>query len=77
MVIGDGSFDPVNGLANVLQKLKWYYFTRGIGVTMVLYELLFAAGTPERGTIILAGCGMLGFDYVARKEKDRNGDDHK
>ena len=52
----------------MLQKLRWYYFTRGIGTIMVLYELLIATGSPERGTIILAGCGLLGFDYVTRKE---------
>jgi len=54
---------------NVFEKIKWYYVTRLLGLTMVLYELFSSAGSPERGTIILAGCGIMGFDYVARKEK--------
>lgn len=53
-----------------VHKLKWYYATRAIGTIVVLYELFFAVGTAERGTIILAGCGILGFDWVARKEKE-------
>lgn len=54
----------------MLTKLKWYYFTRLIGTIMVFYELFSKAGSPERGTIILAGCGILGFDYVTRKKTD-------
>ena len=52
-----------------LSKIKWYYITRLIGTIMVFYELFGSANSPERGTIILAGCGILGFDYVARKDK--------
>ncbi len=53
----------------MLQKLKWYYATRAIGVFIVAYELFLNANTPERGTLILAGVGLLGFDFVARKDK--------
>ncbi len=53
----------------MFERLHWYYVTRGIGATMVLYELFSKASSPERGTIILAGCGIMGFDYVARKDK--------
>jgi hypothetical protein len=38
---------------------------------MILYELLGYGGQTDRGTIILAGCGLLGFDYVARNEGRR------
>jgi hypothetical protein len=55
--------------------LKWYYFTRGLGATMVVYELFFVNGTAERGTIILAGCGMAGYDFVSRKDKGTGGGD--
>lgn len=53
---------------------KWYYFTRGLGAITVLYELLIAGtGSPERGTIILAGFAAIGIDFVARKDKENNG----
>jgi hypothetical protein len=51
-----------------MSKFKWFYITRTIGAIMILYELLGWGGSTERGTIILAGCGLLGFDYVARNE---------
>ncbi len=50
-------------------KLKWYYITRTLGVVTVLYELLIAGtGSPERGTIILAGFAAVGIDFVTRKD---------
>lgn len=49
--------------------LKWFYFTRGLGTITVLYELFFATGTAERGTIILAGFGIFGYDLAVRREQ--------
>lgn len=53
-------------LRNLLENVKWFWVTRGIGVTFALYGLLIDRST-ERGTIILTGAGFLGFDRVAGK----------
>lgn len=49
--------------------LRWYFFTRTLGSVTVVYELFFASGTAERGTIILAGFGVMGFDFVTRRDR--------
>ena len=54
-------------MSNVFTKLKWYWFTRLLGTTIILYELFGAAGSPERGTIILVGAGILGYDFVVHR----------
>ena len=41
-----------------------------------MYELLIDH-SPERGTVILAAFGIMGFDWVARREKDRKNGDKK
>lgn len=51
-----------------LLPLPWYHLTRLIGALMVLYGM-FADSTSDRGTIIITGAGLLGFDSVARSEK--------
>lgn len=43
------------------------YVTRGIGATMVLYGMLFDH-SGDRGTIILAGVGFLGYEFVSKTE---------
>ena len=48
-------------------EIPWYYVTRTLGVLVLLYGLFFDE-SPERGTIILGGFGLLGFDKVARSE---------
>lgn len=53
-------------------KLKWYVVTRSIGILMVAFGL-FVDESPERGTIIITGVGMLGLDRVARSEPGKNG----
>lgn len=50
-----------------MNQIKWHFITRGLGVLLVLYGVL-GDHTPERGTIILTGAGMLGIDKVARSE---------
>lgn len=47
--------------------LPWYYATRAIGTVLILFGV-FVDHTPERGTIILTGAGLLGIDKVARSE---------
>jgi hypothetical protein len=46
-------------------KYPWYYVTRAIGAFMVLYGML-GDHSPDRGTIIITGTGLLGLDKVAR-----------
>lgn len=43
----------------------WYYVTRGLGALLLMYGV-FSDHTTDRGTIILAGTGLLGLDKVAR-----------
>ena len=50
------------------KKLPWYFFTRAIGAIAALYELVLDR-SPERGTIIIAAFGLMGFDWVARREE--------
>lgn len=49
--------------------VKWYHITRAVGVAVFLYGVFFDH-SPERGTIILTGAGLAGFDKVARSEPD-------
>jgi hypothetical protein len=49
--------------------MPWYFATRAIGVFMVIYGLLVDK-TPERGTIVVTGAGLAGFDRVVRKDED-------
>lgn len=50
----------------------WYYATRIAGLSMLGFGVL-VDHTPERGTIILTGAGLLGIDKVARSEKNGTG----
>jgi hypothetical protein len=50
-----------------MKALPWYYATRGLGIVLILFGV-FADHTPERGTIIVTGAGLLGIDRVARSE---------
>ena len=45
--------------------IRWWHVTRTIGVLVFLYGV-FLDDSPERGTVILVGAGMAGFDRVAR-----------
>lgn len=51
-------------------KMPWYYVTRGLGTIILLFGV-FADSTPDRGTIILTGAGLLGIDKVARSEPSK------
>lgn len=48
-------------------KIPWFYITRLIGAVILLFGV-FGDHTPERGTLILTGAGLLGLDKVARSE---------
>ena len=56
-----------NKVFSVLKKLRWYHVTRAIGATMVLYELFFAQGSNQQGTVILVGSGILGYDFIVHR----------
>ncbi len=47
---------------------KWYFATRLLGAFLIVFGALFDQ-SPERGTLILTGAGLLGIDKVARTEK--------
>ena len=55
-----------------LPTFPWYYVTRLIGATILLFGV-FSDETAERGTIILTGAGLLGIDKVARSDTPRGG----
>lgn len=52
------------------KTLPWFYATRGLGVVLLLYGLLVDQ-TPERGTIILGGLGLLGVEKVAKSDESK------
>lgn len=46
-------------------RIEWWHITRALGVLVFLWGI-FVDHSPERGTIILTGAGLAGFDKVAR-----------
>jgi hypothetical protein len=50
--------------------MKWYHVTRLLGVFLTIYGVLVDS-SGDRGTIIIAGLGLLGYDKVARSENDK------
>lgn len=48
-------------------QFPWFYATRLLGTVLLVFGV-FGDHTPERGTIILTGAGLLGIDKVARNE---------
>ena len=61
-------------MVRLLSKLgiPWPYATRTIGAVMVGYGMFFD-DSAERGTIILAGVGFLGYEFVQKSEPKRLG----
>lgn len=51
--------------------IPWFFFTRAFGTAMVVYGILLDH-SGDRGTIILAGAGLAGFDKVSRSEKPKD-----
>lgn len=61
-------YDDVFSYAQLLMRvIPWFFITRGLGVVILLFGV-FGDHTPERGTLILTGAGLLGIDKVARSE---------
>ena len=56
-----------NGGKDGLITIRWWHITRAVGVIVFLYGV-FLDHSPERGTIILTGAGLAGFDKVARSD---------
>ena len=54
-------------------EIRWFHLTRALGVAVFIYGIL-VDHSPERGTIILTGAGMAGFDLAARSDKGKGGD---
>jgi len=55
--------------------LRWWHVTRAVGIVVFLYGV-FMDDSPERGTIILLGAGLAGFDKVSRADSPKgNGTD--
>lgn len=64
----------MEALLKSLSNVRWYWFTRGAGLVVFLNEVFLDKGASDRATIIIAACGLLGLDKVARAG---NGDDKK
>lgn len=58
-------------MARLLARLgiPWPYVTRALGAVMVIYGM-FLDHSGERGTIILAGVGFLGYEFVGKTEPE-------
>lgn len=54
-----------------LKSLKWYWFTRGAGLVVFLNEVFIDKHSVDRTTIIIAACGLMGLDKVARAGDDK------
>jgi hypothetical protein len=57
-------------MSALLAKLRWYYLTRGAGLAVLLNEVFLDKGSTDRATIIIAACGLMGLDKVARADGD-------
>lgn len=62
-----GPFRTPSSLLPNVNRLRWYFFTRGLGVLLLAYGLLIDK-SGDRGTIILTGAGFVGLDRVARND---------
>ena len=66
------SQNPLHLLKRFPIPPPWYYWTRFLGSLLVIYGLVIDA-SGERGTLIIAGSGLLGLDKVARNEPPKGG----
>lgn len=55
---------------SLLGKLRWYWITRGVGLAVFMNEVFLDKGSTDRATIIIAACGLMGLDKVARAGGD-------
>lgn len=49
-----------------LGPIRWYWFTRAAGLVVFLNEVFLDKASSDRATIIIAACGLMGLDKVAR-----------
>lgn len=56
----------MEALSKALKQVRWYWFTRGAGLVVFLNEVFLDKHAGDRATIIIAACGLLGLDKVAR-----------
>jgi hypothetical protein len=54
-------------MKNFVKKLRWFYATRVVGLSIVIYEVVLDKGSADRGTIIIAACGLAGYELVAKR----------
>lgn len=54
----------------LVNRLRWFHVTRALGVLMVAYGVV-VDHTPDRGTIILTGAGIAGFDRVKSSDEKK------
>lgn len=57
-------------LGGEMLAIRWFHVTRALGVFVFLFGIL-VDHSPERGTIILTGAGLAGFDKVARSDSSQ------
>lgn len=55
-------------------EIQWFHITRLVGVITFLFGL-FVDQSGDRGTILLLGAGMAGFDKVARSDQSKKNDE--
>lgn len=51
--------------------LRWYWLTRSVGLIVFMNEVFIDKHSPDRTTIIIAACGLMGLDKVARAGNDK------
>lgn len=64
-------------MQKILEKLRWYYWTRFLGSTIIIVALVQNSSNANQGTLVLVGAGMVGFDFVVHKAdrpKDKQDD---
>ena len=52
--------------------IRWFHVTRALGALVFLYGV-FVDDSPERGTVVLIGAGMAGFDKFTRTPEPPEG----
>jgi hypothetical protein len=66
-VVSETPLYKMKDAVGFVKSWRWYYTTRLMGIALIMYGLLIDQ-TPERGTILLGGFGLLGLDRVARSD---------
>jgi hypothetical protein len=57
-------------MRELLTTLRWYWFTRAAGLVVFMNEVFLDKHSADRTTIIIAACGLMGLDKVARASDD-------